>query len=285
MLNCLRRKKEKGFTLIELMISMGLAFMVFLVIYMAYFISQTFFQKGVDALQEQTYVRVLLAKISDDLKYLTRVNSLSPGGDELEFEIFNRRVLETDPYSGDKRIEGSIISYRSKSSKDFEGIKFNIIEKKDDLYEWWLKFGHSQTPNDETEPYGYPDDMRDPVSGKQMLSAGEFDELLEQEEKREFLLDTVIFTPYDAMGEAITDGDDYATLKTARAIKVEISYKLRGRYGESLSEKIRKKTVSQMVPFVNYMTEESRDYSNGGTYSTYALLKSFYLAIKGEKIG
>ncbi len=256
MLHRLKVKKEKGFTLIELLLAMGLAFMVFAVIYMAYFISQTFFEKGVDALQEQTYVRSMFAKISNDLKYLTRVNQLSPGGDEFEFEIFNRVVMETDQYSSDKRIRGCIITYKTKVSKDFEGIAFSILEKKEDLYEWWLKFGHSQAPNDNDNPLGYPDDMRDPSTGKQIVYEAEFAEVLEQEEKREFLLDTLTFTPYDAEGVELT-GYDYAALKTARSIKVELTYKLRGRYGEALSEKIRKKTVSQIVPFINYMPDQT----------------------------
>jgi prepilin-type N-terminal cleavage/methylation domain-containing protein len=250
-------KRQKGFSLIELLVAMGLAFLVFLVIYMAYFISLTFFGKGTDALQEEMYVRALFARISDDLKYLTRLNNLATDRDQLEFEVFNRKVLETDSDTNDKRIQGSVLYYFARETKDYEGIKFKILQKREDEYEWWLKFGHSQAPNDSADPHGYPDDMRDPVYGKQLTLEGDYEEMIEQEEKKEFLVSTCTFTPYDKLGEMIEGGVDYEDLKDARSMRVELTYKIRSRYGEALQEKTQVKTVTTTVHFVNFMVEDT----------------------------
>src|SRR3989339_636195 len=69
-------KRHKGFTLLELMIAMGISSLLLLVLYYAYFLAQTFFYMGTDTIQEQTYVRNLFSKISEDLQFANRLNSL-----------------------------------------------------------------------------------------------------------------------------------------------------------------------------------------------------------------
>ncbi len=247
--------KAKGFTLIELMIAMGLAFLVFAVIYMAYFISQTFFVRGTDSLQEQMYVRALFSGINDDLKYLTRLNELGQNKDYLVFEIFDRKVLEIDANSSDKLIQGSVITYQLNATKDYAGNPFMILQKKEDTYQWWLKFGHTQIPDELAEPFGYPPDYRDPVTGYQPLTEGQFTDMIEQEDKKEFLVTSVIFTPYDNLGEEIPSGSSYEDLKYARSIKIEVTYTIRNNNGDLSTEKNSVKTVSTVIPFVNFMVQ------------------------------
>ncbi len=253
-------KKGKGFTLIELMIAMGLAFLVFAVIYMAYFISQTFFVRGTDSLQEQMYVRALFSGISDDLKYLTRLNELGQNKDFLVFEVFNRKVLKTDQDTSDRLIQGSVISYQLNATKDYEGNPFMILQKKEDTYQWWLKFGHSEMPDDLLEPFGYPSDYRDPVMGYEQLSTGQFSDLIEQEDKKEFLVTSVVFTPYDNEGSEIQSGSTYDDLKYARSIKVEVTYKMKSKYGDLGTGKDNVKTVSTIIPFVNFLAQKDVTY-------------------------
>lgn len=246
--------KAKGFTLIELMIAMGLAFLIFAVIYMAYFISQTFFVRGTDSLQEQMYVRALFSGINDDLKYLTRLNELGPNKDYLVFEIFNRKVVGTQTDTSNKTIQGSVITYQLNSSKDYQGNPFMILQKKEDKYEWLLQFGHTQVPDDLAEPYGYPPDYRD-ASSFVALPEGQFEDMIEQEEKKEFLVTSVIFTPYDNLGEEIVKGNTYEDLRYARSIKVEVTYSIRNSNGDLSLEKNSSKTVSTVIPFVNFMVQ------------------------------
>ena len=246
--------KAKGFTLIELMIAMGLAFLVFAVIYMAYFISQTFFVRGTDSLQEQMYVRALFSGINDDLKYLTRLNELGQNKDYLVFEIFDRKVLEIDANSSDKLIQGSVITYQLNATKDYAGNPFMILQKKEDTYQWWLKFGHTQIPDELAEPFGYPPDYRD-ASSFVALPEGQFEDMIEQEEKKEFLVTSVIFTPYDNLGEEIVKGNTYEDLRYARSIKVEVTYSIRNSNGDLSLEKNSSKTVSTVIPFVNFMVQ------------------------------
>jgi len=246
-------KKKNGFTLIELIVAMGLAFLVLLVIYMAYFISQTFFLRGTDTVEEQMYVRTLFSKIAEDLQFLSRLNVLTEDRDGLEFEIFNRKVIKTDPNTNDRLVEGNVVTYQTKEAKDFEGTRFLVLQKKIDKYEWWQRFGHSQQPNDNEDPPGYPDDMRDPVYGKQITEEGEYEEVLEQEYGKEFLMSKINFIPYDNIGQRIETGNDYNTLKMARSMKIEVEYKIRGRYGESLMMKTKVKTASTTIHFINFL--------------------------------
>jgi len=120
-------KRKKGFTLLELMIAMGISFLLLLVLYYAYFLSQTFFYMGSDMIQDQMYVRNLFSKIADDLQYVNRLNSLSDTFDDLEFEIFNRRVVTIDNNSNDKTVEGNTIHYYLKNSSSAD---YMILAKK-----------------------------------------------------------------------------------------------------------------------------------------------------------
>lgn len=244
----LKAKNEKGFTLLELLLAMGIAFLVFLVIYMAYFISQTFFLKGTDTIQEQMYVRTLFSKISDDLQFLSRMNYLSPEKNEIVFEIFNKKVIETDPLTNDKLVEGNTIIFSTKGLRDSEGKEFYVLQRKLDRYEWLQKFGHSLKPNNTVVPPGYPDDMAD---SKQPTYYGEYKNLLEQEAGREFFMQNISFMPYNSLGQEINEGNDYDSLKEARSVKIEVAYKIRGKYGETLLEKVKIKTASTTVHFVN----------------------------------
>ncbi|MFH1824063.1 MAG: prepilin-type N-terminal cleavage/methylation domain-containing protein [Candidatus Firestonebacteria bacterium] len=248
--------KGAGFTLLELVVAMGLSFLVMLGIYMAYFISSTFFKRGTDSIQEQMYVRTLFSRIADDLQFLSRLNTLSENQDELEFEIFNRRIVKTDSNTNDKLVEGNVVNYKTEESKDFGGISFSILKKEIDKYEWWQRFSHSQKPNDseDIDPAwrGYPDDMRDSTYGKQVTDQGGLEEILEQEKGKEFLISNIKFEAYNNLGQKIEGGGDYSTLKTARSMKVEIKYRVYGRYGEMLREKVNEKTVSTTIHFINF---------------------------------
>lgn len=268
-------KRERGFTLLELLLAMGIAFLVFLVIYMAYFISQTFFLKGTDTIQEQMYIRTLFSRIGDDLQFLSRLNSLSAERDDLEFEIFNREVKSTDAVTNDKLVIGNVVHFKTYEAKDMDGTLFLVLKKKIDKYEWYQRFGHSQKPNDEADPPGYPDDMRDPTYGKQMTEDGEYEEILEQEYGKEFLMEKIKFLPYDNIGVIINEGENYTTLKMARSMKIEVEYKLRGRYGETLLAKSKVKTASTTIHFVNFSIFDQEQTLNIIVPSEYRLSSFF----------
>jgi prepilin-type N-terminal cleavage/methylation domain-containing protein len=272
-------KEKRGFTLIELLVAMGLAFLVLLVIYMAYFISQTFFLGGTDTVEEQMYVRTLFSRIADDLQFLSRLNSLTENKDGMEFEIFNRRIIKTDPNTNDKLVEGNVVTYQTKESKNFEGVQFLILQKKIDKYEWWQRFGHSQKPNDNEDPPGYPDDMRDPVYGKQITENGEYEEILEQEYGKEFLMSKISFIPYDNIGQKIESGDDYNTLKMARSMRIEVEYKVRGRYGESLMMRTKVKGASTTIHFINFSILTQEEGQQSGSLSPTPFLSKFFTSL------
>ncbi|MFH1074442.1 MAG: prepilin-type N-terminal cleavage/methylation domain-containing protein [Candidatus Firestonebacteria bacterium] len=266
---------KKGFTLLELIIAMGISFLLLLVLYYAYFLSQTFFTMGTDTIQEQMYVRNLFSKISEDLQFANRLNSLGDTLDDLEFEIFNREVKEIDSNSNDKRVEGNTIYYSTKSSSDS---KYIILMKKVDKYEWWMKFGHSQTPNDDDDPKGYPDDMRDPTYGKEETESGEEEEVIEQVTGDEFLMSTIQFTPYDQDGKKIESlgGFDYSSMKPARSMRIEVEYMLKGDYGDTARLATRKKTATANILFISFSmlstsTEETMNNPAPGVFNFYCL--------------
>ncbi|OGF47546.1 MAG: hypothetical protein A2452_02505 [Candidatus Firestonebacteria bacterium RIFOXYC2_FULL_39_67] len=268
-------KRHKGFTLLELMIAMGISSLLLLVLYYAYFLAQTFFYMGTDTIQEQTYVRNLFSKISEDLQFANRLNSLGNNCDDLEFEIFNRTVIDTDASSNDKTVEGNTIAYSTKSSGDS---KYIILMKKVDKYEWVLKFGHSQKPNDNEYPLGYPDDMRDPNDGKRQTETGEEEEVLEQVDGNEFLMNTIQFIPYDQKGEKIesASGYDYSSMKASRSIRIEVEYLLKGDYGDTARLATRKKTATANILFISFSmlstsTEEVMINPAPGIFNMYCL--------------
>ena len=244
-------RKHKGFTLLEIMISMGISSLLLLVLYYAYFLAQTFFTMGIDTIQEQTYVRTMFSKISEDLQFVNRLNSLGDSYDDLEFEVFNRSVLEVDASSGDKKVEGNTVYYYTKPSNDS---LYLLLYRKIDKYEWWMKFGHSQTPNDNDDPKGYPDDMRDPSTGKQQTEAGEETEVIEQAAGNEFRMSSIKFTPYDQDGKSIesTGGYDYASMKPGRSMHIELEYTLKGDYGDTARLATRKKTATANILFISF---------------------------------
>ena len=278
-------RKGKGFTLIELLFAMGISFMVLLIIYFAFFVSETFFGRGTDIIQEQNYTRNLFSKISEDLRFLSRLNRLSAARDELEFEIFNKAVIKTDPATNDKLLKGNVITYQTAQTKDFEGKVFLVLQRKTENYEWLMRFGHSQKPNYEEYPPGYPDDMRDPIYGKQMASqGGNFQEVLEQEYGKEFLIKKIEFIPYDDLGKVIGRGEDFDSLKTARCMKVNVEYRLQSRYGEGAGygrNSEATKTASTMVSFINFVIyKESESASLPGNIYSGFFAKNFLFAIR-----
>jgi len=268
-------KKKKGFTLLELVIAMGISFLLLLVLYYAYFLSQTFFTMGTDTIQEQMYVRNLFSKIAEDLQFVNRLNALGETYDDLEFEIFNRKVLEVDKNSNDKKVEGNTIFYSVKNSADN---KYILLMKKVDKYEWWMKFGHSQKANDDEDPKGYPDDMRNSSYGKQETEAGEEEEVIEQSAGNEFLMQTIQFIPYDQNGVKIegAGGFDYSTMKAARSMRVEVAYKLKGDYGDTARLATRTKTATANILFISFSmlgstTEEARVNPSPDIFNLYCL--------------
>jgi|GEM_PF-1423709 len=244
-------KRKGGFSLIELIIAMGISFLLLLVLYYAYFLAQTFFKMGTDTIQEQSYVRNLFSKIGEDLQFVNRLNYLSENFDELEFEIFNRKVLEVESNTNNKRVEGNTIYYSVKSSADS---KYQLLMKRVDTYEWWMMFGHSQKPNDDDDPKGYPDDMRNPSYGKQETGTGDEEEVVEQAEGNEFLMSRIQFIPYDQDGKKIESGTgyNYLEMKPARSMRIEVDYLLKGDYGDTARLATRKKTATANILFTSF---------------------------------
>jgi prepilin-type N-terminal cleavage/methylation domain-containing protein len=255
-------KRKKGFTLLELMISMVISFVLLLVIYNAFFLAKTLFDMGGDVVQEQHYVRTLFAKIGDELQFASRLSNLSTGKNELEYEIFNSNVLEVESGSNDKKVEGHQIFYTTADKSDDRGNEFVVLEKQTNVYEWWMKFGHSQMPNDDVEPRGYPVDMKDEATGRKETIVGEKTEVLEQEVGKEFLLKSIKFIPFDKEGKDMTTyisggekGFDYDMLKSVRSMRVDLEYLIAGDYGDQATPSARKKTASKSIIFISFTTD------------------------------
>ena len=113
---------KKGFSLIEIIVSLGISFLVLLVIYKAYFLSTSFFSMGIDTIQEQAYLRKIFSTLDEDLRYLNRFNSISTEMDSVEFEIFNVQVLDEDKNTNDKKVEGKYITFSTRSSASAETV-------------------------------------------------------------------------------------------------------------------------------------------------------------------
>jgi hypothetical protein len=243
----------KGMTLLELLVAVGLSTLILLALYFAYDLAVGYFQIGGDTIQERSYKRILFSKISEDLQLLSRLNRLSENRDELEFEIFSKKVLQLDSTTNDKKILGNVIIYELKFVKDFYDEEYKALIKTVQEYEWWQRFGHTLQPYDDIDPPGYPSDIFDAVYGRQDLPLGDPVELLEQEEKKEFLLQSIQFIPYDDIGNPILTGESYDELKGTRSFRVLIEYKIKGRYGSLLQNRVVTKQASHMVNFINYI--------------------------------
>jgi hypothetical protein len=209
---------------------------------------------------------------------------LSAERDELEYEIFNRALIKTEPITNDKLLEGNIITYQTKETKDFEGKPFLVLQKRVDRYEWWMRFGHSQKPNYDADPPGYPDDMNDFIYGRTETEEGEYQEVLEQEYGKEFLIKRIEFIPYDDLGEKIEQGIDFDSLKMSRSMKVEVEYRLQQRYGEGAglsTKKTTTKTVYTMITFINFAVYKETDSGSlpGHPFAGF-FAESFLFAIK-----
>ncbi len=240
---------KKGFSLIEIIVSLGISFLVLLVIYKAYFLSTSFFSMGIDTIQEQAYLRKIFSTLDEDLRYLNRFNSISTEMDSVEFEIFNVQVLDEDKNTNDKKVEGKYITFSTRSAKDVKrGLEYQIITKATDVYDWWMKFGHSQTLNDD----GYPEDMLEPVTGKSITQKIDAADLIDQDVNIPFLINSIKYVPYDAEGLIIEAGGEYnySVLKNARSIRVEIEYTMKSEYGDATGDITRKKTASTNIPFI-----------------------------------
>ena len=244
--------RKSGFTLIELLIAMGISFLLLIVLYYAYSLSGIFIERGTNITQNQSYVRTLFSKITEDLQFANRLNALGSNNDEMEFEIFNRKVLEVDKNSNDKVVEGNTIVY---STKPAATAGFIVLLKKTDKYKWMMKFGHSQKPNDDVDPKGYPDDMR---NSKQDTEAGQEEEVIEQDKEKPFLLKSIKFTPYDKDGKKIeSNGYDYTVLKAARSMRVEIEYVEQGEKGEAVRTQGNTKKATENIIFTSFSMQGS----------------------------
>ena len=264
---------KKGFSLIEMIVAMGISFLLLLLIYFAYFLSQTFFFMGNDAILQQSYVRILFSNMSDDLQFVSRLNELGMEQDSIEFEIFNRKVLSTDTNTNDKRIEGNQIFYSVKSSRDYRKTDFFIVQRRINTYEWWMKFGHSQKPTDDENPPGYPADMRDSIYGRQETGEGVEEDMVPQMYGKEFLLKSIKYLPFDKDGVELNAGDsgfNYDFFKMARSIKVDIKYLIKSDYGENTGSKTELKSASTNIFFIGFSilnTEQSRYLGPAGPFS------------------
>ena len=244
----------KGFSLIELLVSLGISFLLILVIYKAYFLSTTYFSMGTDTIQEQSYLREIFSGMDNDFRYLNRFNEINEEMNTVEFEIFNTEIIEEDRNTNDKKVKGNQIIYSIRTERDRSKTEYLIITKTKDLYEWWMKFGHDQSINDELDPPGYTTDLLDPVTGKTVTERGEVLDFVQQDNQIPFIMTSIKYIPYDNDGKIIESvtGYDYTLLKSARSMKVEIEYLMKSEYGDSAGTASRKKTASTIIAFISF---------------------------------
>lgn len=221
--------------------------MLFLVVYMAFSLAQNLFFRGGETVLEQMYVRTLFARISQDLQFLSRFNYITAGEDGMMFEIFSVKTISTDPSTNDKIVQGQEVIYSTTKKKDRTETEYIVLLKRVNEYEWKEYFGKSQIPDLKD---GYPDDLYDnTITGKKITKSGTNQEILEQEEGREFLLQKVRFVPIDDKGNEFS-GTEWSVLKNARGLKIKIEYIIKRVYGEQ-KERIDKKASSATVNFIN----------------------------------
>lgn len=227
--------------------------MLFLVVYMAFSLAQNLFFRGGETVLEQMYVRTLFARISQDLQFLSRFNSITAGEDEMMFEIFSVKTISTDASTNDKIVQGQEVIYSTTKRKDRTETEYIVLLKRVNEYEWKEYFGKSQIPTEDPtlseDQRGRPPDMNDPITGKKITKSGTNQEILEQEEGREFLLQKVRFVPIDSQANEFP-GTGWSVLKNARGLKIKIEYIIKRVYGEQ-KERIDKKASSATVNFIN----------------------------------
>ena len=128
--------------------------------------------------------------------------------------------------------------------------------------------------------------MRDSSTGKALVESGSEEELLEQETGKGFLLQSIKFVPYDQDGipEVSAGVYDYSTMKTARSMRIEVVYRIKRDYGDTLRMAAGMKTATVNIPFISFAlnnptTEEVLLHPAPGIFNSYcpgkAVLKAF----------
>jgi len=242
--------RTRGFTLIEVTIASAISSLLLLVIYMAFNISQNLFFRGSETVMEQQNVKLIFQRLSDDIKYMSRIKTITEDRTTMSFEIFNEKTISIDS-DNNKLIQGKEVSYSTKDKKS-DLTEYKVILRKYDEYEWTEYFGNSQTVISnilEPDKDGYPPDMLDSITGKRITKQGEYSEIIEQEEGREFLLQKVEFILKDALENVLT-GTQWLDIKGVRTITINIEYSIKRIYGEQ-QEKTETKQNSATVDLVN----------------------------------
>ncbi|MEK6646253.1 MAG: hypothetical protein AABY84_06240 [Candidatus Firestonebacteria bacterium] len=214
-----------------------------MVIYEAFIVSKNFFDKGTDLVNEENLIKILFGKMTMDFQFASRINYISSTRDSIEVDIFKDKVLSTDSTTNDQLINGKIINYKVEKAHDLYGNDYLIIQSKKTEYEWTQVFGHPQ----ELDTDGYLPDIKDPVTGKRITKQYEYEDVVEPEKGKEFLLQTIKFIPYDSKGEENTYGFDYTALKSSKSIRVELTYLIRGEKGQES----RTKNIATMISLIN----------------------------------
>jgi len=130
----MKSRGEKGFTLIELIVVIGLLVIILAVLYNIFMVSQKSFQTGIDKSIVQQDARVCSNKISDELKLAKTVSvNPIPGGEYYSISLAPTNSVIITTYSGGVATQQEFGSYiQSLTFTTVAGselVQFNLIVK------------------------------------------------------------------------------------------------------------------------------------------------------------
>lgn len=115
--------KNKGFTLVELMVTAGIALSVFGIVTSTYLISQRMWRKGFTQITFQSAGRIALEKISQNLRSAINVSILD-NGDRIRFVTDPNRTYSdaSDDITKEYYVSGTDIIYNPDNSVSGEEV-------------------------------------------------------------------------------------------------------------------------------------------------------------------